>query len=59
MASARVPVTGPVNREVISNADGFFAFEDLPPGDYVVGRCNPVQVTVREGATAFATSDCS
>jgi hypothetical protein len=58
-ASARIPLTGPVNRETISNGDGFFAFEDLPPGEYVVGRCNPVKVSVRQGATAFVMADCS
>ncbi len=58
-AFARVPLTGPVNRETISNGDGFFAFEDLPPGEYLVGRCNPVRVSVRDGATAFVNSDCS
>ena len=58
-ASARVTATGPVNRDTISNGDGFFAFENLPPGEYVVGSCNPVKVSVRVGATAFAMVDCS
>ncbi len=57
--SARVPLTGPVDRETISNGDGFFAFEDLPPGEYLIGRCNPKRVSVRDGATAFAQVDCS
>ena len=60
LASARVTLTGPVNRETISNRDGFFAFEDLPPGDYLIGSCkDPVTASVRDGATAFATLDCS
>jgi hypothetical protein len=59
MASARVTLTGPVNRETISNGDGFFAFEDLPPGEYVLELCNPVRVSVRDGATAFVMLDCS
>jgi hypothetical protein len=59
-ASARVILTGPVNRETISNGDGFFAFEDLPPGEYLLGLCKaPVSVRVRDGATAFGTVDCS
>ena len=58
-ASARVTLTGTVNRETISNRDGFFAFEDLPPGEYLVGPCNSAGATVRDGATAFATVDCS
>jgi hypothetical protein len=59
-ASARLTLTGPVNREIISNGDGFFAFEDLPPGEYLIGWCKaPVRVSVRDGATAFATVDCS
>ena len=61
LASARVTLTGPVNRETISNRDGFFAFEDLPPGDYLIASCKSSSVTasVRDGATAFATLDCS
>jgi hypothetical protein len=59
VASARVTLTGPVNRETVSNGDGFFAFEDLPPGEYLIGRCNPKRVSVRDGATAFAQVDCS
>ena len=59
-ASGRVTLTGPVNRETITNRDGFFAFEDLPPGEYLLGLCKaPVSVTVRDGATAFGTVDCS
>jgi hypothetical protein len=58
-ASSRVTLTGPVNQETISNQDGFFAFEGLPPGEYLVGPCNPKSVSVREGATAYATVDCS
>ena len=61
--SARLILTGPVNRETISNGDGFFAFEDLPPGEYLIGwfRCgkDPVRASVRDGATAFARVDCS
>jgi hypothetical protein len=60
VASARVTVTGPVNRETVSNRDGFFAFEDLPPGAYLIGWCNdPVSANVRDGSTAFVTVDCS
>jgi hypothetical protein len=59
-ASARVTLTGPVNRETISNGDGFFVFEDLPPGEYLVGLCgNLVRVSVGDGVTAFASVDCS
>jgi len=58
-ASARVTLTGPVNRETISNGDGFFAFEGLPPGVYMIDLCQPETVTVQEGATAFVTLDCS
>jgi hypothetical protein len=59
-ASARITLTGPVNRQTISNRDGFFAFEDLPPGEYLVGWCNdPVKASVRNGAPAFAMMDCS
>ena len=59
-ASARLTLTGPVNRETISNGDGFFAFEDLPRGEYLIEWCkSPVRVSVRDGATAFATVDCS
>jgi hypothetical protein len=60
VASARVILTGPANRETISNRDGFFAFEDLPPGEYLIGWCkDPVKASVRDGAIAFATVDCS
>lgn len=60
VASAPITVTGPVNRETLTNRDGFFAFEDLPPGEYLVGWCNdPVRASVRDGAIAFATVDCS
>ena len=63
VASARITLTGRVSREAISNGDGFFAFEeDLPPGEYqVLGWCktNPVTVSVRDGAPAFAMVDCS
>lgn len=60
VASAHVTLTGPVNRETISNRDGFFAFEDLPPGEYLIGWCkDPVKASVRDGAIAFATVDCS
>jgi uncharacterized protein (DUF2141 family) len=61
-AAAPVTLTGAVNRETTSNADGFFAFEDLPPGDYLVNAClhpNPKSVAVREGVTAFVHLDCS
>ena len=58
-ASARLTLTGPVNRETMSNQDGFFAFEDLPPGEYLIGWCKEVRASVRDGATAFATVDCS
>ena len=60
-ASARLTLTGPVNRETMSNQDGFFAFEDLPPGEYLIGWCRTDQVraSVRDGATAFARVDCS
>jgi hypothetical protein len=59
-ASARITLTGPVNRETISNREGFFAFEDLPPGEYLIGWCkDPVRVSVQDGAPAFATVDCS
>ena len=48
VASARITLTGPVNRETISNRDGFFAFEDLPPGEYLIGWCkDPVTASVR------------
>ena len=59
-ASARITLTGPVNRETISNRDGFFAFEDVPLGEYLLGWCkDPVKASVRDGATAFAMIDCS
>ncbi|HXG90530.1 MAG TPA: hypothetical protein VNJ02_19570 [Vicinamibacterales bacterium] len=59
-ASAPLTLTGPVNRKTISNGDGFFAFEDLPPGEYLVGWCkDPVRASVRDGSIAFATVDCS
>jgi hypothetical protein len=58
-ASARITLTGPVNRETISNREGFFAFEDLPPGEYLIGPCNPVRASVRDGAIAFVAHDCS
>jgi hypothetical protein len=59
-ASAHVTLTGPLNRETISNWDGFFVFEDLPPGEYLVGLCaDPRRVSVRDGAPAFARVDCS
>jgi len=57
-ASARVTLTGPVNREAISK-DGFFVFDGLPPGEYVVGPCNVARTSVREGVTGFAVVDCS
>jgi len=58
-ASARLTLAGPVNRETISNGDGFFAFEDLPPGEYVLRWCSDIRASVRDGATAFATIDYS
>jgi hypothetical protein len=59
-SSARITLTGPVNRETNSNGVGFFAFEDLPPGEYLLGWCkDPVRASVRDGATAFALVDCS
>jgi hypothetical protein len=61
-ASAPLTLTGPVNRETMSNRDGFFAFEDLPRGEYVIEWCKnprPVRVSVRDGTTAFAMVDCS
>jgi hypothetical protein len=59
-ASARITLTGPVNRETISNRDGFFAFEDLQSGEYLLEWCkDPVRASVRHGATAFAVVDCS
>lgn len=59
-ASARITLTGPVSRETISNPDGFFAFEALPPGEYLLGWCkDPVKASVRDGAPAFAMVDCS
>ena len=60
VASAPITLTGPVNRETISNRDGFFAFEDLPPGEYLIGWCkDPVTASVRDGATVCAEVDCS
>jgi len=57
---ARVTLTGPVDRQTIANEDGFFAFEDLPAGEYLVWSCsNRMTVSVRDGATAYATVDCS
>jgi hypothetical protein len=59
-ASVRITLTGPVTRETISNRDGFFAFEDLPDGEYLIGWCNdPVKASLRNGVTAYATVDCS
>lgn len=58
-ASARITLTGPVSGEAVSNQDGFFAFEDLPPGEYSTRWCHPVFVSVRDGATAFVHLDCS
>ena len=58
--SARITLTGPLDRETISNRDGFYAFEDLPPGEYALDWCKgPVRASVRDGATAFAIVDCS
>jgi hypothetical protein len=61
VGSARLTLTGPVNRQTISNQEGFFAFDDLPPGEYLIGWCRTDQarVSVRDEATAFATLDCS
>jgi hypothetical protein len=62
VASARLTLTGPVIRETTSNGDGFFAFEDLPRGEYLIEWCKnprPVRVSVQDGAIAFATVDCS
>ena len=60
VASARISLTGPVNRETLSNRDGFFAFENLPPGEYLLRWCkDPVRASARDGATVFATVDCS
>jgi hypothetical protein len=59
-ASGRVTLTGPVERETTTNRDGFFAFDDVPPGNYVVGLCaDPGRVSVRQGSVAFVTVDCS
>ena len=58
-AAVRVTLTGPVNRETISNPDGFFAFENLPPGEYLIRWCAAVSASVRNGATAFVMLDCS
>lgn len=58
-ASIRLTLTGPVSRETISNQDGFFAFEDLPPGEYSIRWCHAVSASVRDGATAFVNLDCS
>ena len=60
-ASVRVTLTGPVNREAISNQDGFFAFDNLPPGEceYWMEWCTAVSASVRDGATAFVPLDCS
>ena len=58
--SVRLKLTGPVNREIMSNRDGFFVFEDLPDGDYRIDFCaDPARVTVRKGVTAYTTVDCS
>lgn len=59
-AGARVTLTGPVNQETIGDANGFFAFEDLPAGVYLVSLCSDEEsVTVRDGAIAFVQLDCS
>jgi hypothetical protein len=58
-ASIRLTLTGPVSRETISNQDGFFAFDDLPPGEYSIRWCTAVSASVRDGATAFVNVDCS
>ena len=59
-AGARVTLTGPVDQETISDANGFFAFEALPAGDYLVSLCSDEEsVTVRDGAIAFVQPDCS
>jgi hypothetical protein len=58
-AFARVTLTGPVNLETTSNAEGFFAFQDLPAGDYLLRLCQEQSVTVKEGVTAFVGLDCS
>jgi hypothetical protein len=58
-SAARVTLTGPVKRETISNRDGFFAFEGLPPGEYVLRWCRDIRASVRDGAAAFAVLDCS
>jgi hypothetical protein len=58
-ASRTITLTGPVNRETITNQDGFFAFENLPPGEYSIRWCRAVSARVRDGATAFVSLDCS
>lgn len=61
-ASTRVTASGPVDRETVSHRDGSFAFEGLPPGDYLLNAClhpDPTRVTVADGVTAFVELDCS
>lgn len=56
---AEVTITGPENRTVRSDGDGFFGAVDLPPGDYTVTlptpAASPLYATVSPGQVAIAT----
>lgn len=61
LAGRSVTVTGPVSREILTGPwNGVYAFDDLPPGEYVVTSwCGvSMNVTVQAGQTAPATMLC-
>lgn len=59
-SGAGVNLTGPVNQRTVSDANGFFAFKDLPEGEYFVDLCFDRQsITVRDGVVAYVNVDCS
>jgi len=55
----QVQVTGPVNKTLLTDANGFFGAVDLPPGDYTVvlpsPATSPLYATVTAGQVALAT----
>lgn len=61
LAGRSVTVTGTVSRETVTGPwNGVYAFDDLPPGEYVVtSSCSvSLSVTVQAGRTAPATMMC-
>jgi hypothetical protein len=61
LAGLSVTVTGPVDRATTTGPwNGAYAFDELPPGDYVVTSwCGEsVNVNVQAGQTAIATMLC-